>query len=86
MTTMASSYMNMGGGHWFLMALGLLVLIAVLIWLGTTLAGGRHTGGEAPSEEVSVLHLLDRRLAQGEITAEEREASRRVLAGEYAPD
>jgi uncharacterized membrane protein len=82
MTTMASSYMNMGSGPWFLMALGLLVLVAVLIGLGATLAGGRHTGGQAPPEEASALHLLDRRLALGEITAEERDNARRVLAGE----
>lgn len=81
-STLASFYMHMGTGHWFLMALGLLVLVAVLFWLGTTLAGEKHTGGEAPSEEVSALHLLDRRLAQGEITIEEREDARRVLAGE----
>jgi uncharacterized membrane protein len=82
MTTLASFYMHMGTGHWLLMALGLLVLVAVLFWLGTTLAGEKHTGGEAPSEELSALHLLDRRLAQGEITVEEREDARRVLAGE----
>jgi uncharacterized membrane protein len=82
MTTLASFYMHMGTGHWFLMALGLLVLVAVLFWLGTTLAAEKHTGGEAPSEEVSALHLLDRRLAQGEITVEERDDARRVLVGE----
>jgi uncharacterized membrane protein len=81
-STVASFYMHMGAGHWFLMALGLLVLVAVLFWFGTTLGGEKHTGGEAPSEEVSALHLLDRRLAQGEITVEERDDARRVLAGE----
>lgn len=83
MTTLASFYMHIGAGRWFLMALGLLVLVAVLFWFGTTLAGGKSTGDEAPSEEVSALHLLDDcRLAQGEIIAEGRDDARRVLAGE----
>jgi uncharacterized membrane protein len=78
-TTLASFYMHIGAGHWFLMAPGLLILVAVLFWLGTTLAGEKHSGGEAPSEEVSALHLLDRRLAQGEITVEERDRVRKAL-------
>ena len=80
--TVASFYMHMATGHWFLMALGLLVLVAVLLWLGTTMAGQKHASDGAPSEEVSAMHLLDRRMAQGEITVQEREDARRVLAGE----
>jgi uncharacterized membrane protein len=80
--TIAPVFVHMDGTHWFLMALGLLGSVAVLIWLFATRAGEKHTGGAAPSEEVSALHLLDRRLAQGEIAAEEREDARRVLASE----
>jgi uncharacterized membrane protein len=87
MTALALGYteMRMGTGDWFLMALGLLVFAAVLLWLGASLAGGRHTGGEPPSEEFSALHLLDRRLARGEITTGEHEQGRRILAGEQRP-
>ena len=80
--TLAAVYMQMGAADWFLMALGLLIFAALLLWMGVTLAEKKHTGGQAPSEEVSALHLLDRRLAQGEITAEEHDEVRRVLTGE----
>jgi uncharacterized membrane protein len=79
--TLAAVHMQMGAGDWFLMGLGLLVFAALLLWLGTTLATEKHTGGRTPSEEDSARHLLDRRLAQGEITVEEREQAHRILAG-----
>jgi uncharacterized membrane protein len=82
---LASVYMQMDAVDWFLMALGLLVFAALLLWLGASLAGKEHTGGETPSEELSALHLLDRRLARGEITAEEHEEVCRILAGERRP-
>jgi uncharacterized membrane protein len=83
--TLAYTEMRMSTGDWFLMAFGLLAFAAVLLWLGASFAGSRHTareGREAPSEESAALHLLDRRLAHGEITAEEHEQLRRVLSGE----
>jgi len=80
--TLAATNMQMDTADWFLMALGLLVFAALLLWVGSTLAGKERTGGEAPSEEDSALHLLDRRLARGEITVEQREEARRILAGE----
>lgn len=83
--TLAYTDMRMSTGDWLLMALGLLALAAVLLWLGASLAGGKRTGGERPSEESSALHLLDRRLARGEITSEEHEQVRRILAGEQPP-
>jgi uncharacterized membrane protein len=81
--TLAATNMQMNTADWFLMALGLLVFAALLLWLGTTLAGKEHTRPRAPSEEDSALHLLDRRLAAGEITVEQREETRRILAGEH---
>jgi uncharacterized membrane protein len=69
--TVASVYMRMSAADWLLMALGLLVLAALVFWLGAALAGGRRGGGEPPAEAVSALHLLDHRLAEGEITAEQ---------------
>jgi uncharacterized membrane protein len=79
--TLAATNMQMDTTDWFLMALGLLVFAALMLWLGTTLAG-KERGGGARSEEDSALHLLDRRLAHGEITVEQREETRRILAGE----
>ena len=80
--TLAATNMQMDTADWFLMALGLLVFAALLLWVDFTLAGKERTGGEAPSEEDSAMHLLDRRLARGEITVEQREEARRILAGE----
>jgi uncharacterized membrane protein len=80
--TLAATNMQMDTADWFFMALGLLVFAALLLWAGSTLAGKEHTGGATPTEEDSALHLLDRRLARGEITAEEHEEARRILAGE----
>lgn len=77
--------MQMDAVDWFLMAFGLLVFAALLLWVAATLAGDRHVRGEAPSEEATALHLLDRRLARGEITVEERDEVRRILAGEHPP-
>lgn len=83
--TLASVSMQMDATDWFLMALGLLVFAALLLWLGASLAGDRRTAGHAPSEETTALHLLDRRLARGEITAEQHDEVRRILAGEHSP-
>src|SRR5712691_5297392 len=83
--TAASVYMQMDALDWFLMALGLLVFAALLLWLGTSLAGERRTAGEVPSEETAALHLLDRRVARGEITVEEHNEVHRILASEHPP-
>jgi uncharacterized membrane protein len=80
--TLAATNMQMDTADWFFMALGLLVFAALLLWLGSTLAGKEPAGGGAPSEEDSAVQLLDRRLARGEITAEQREEARRILTGE----
>lgn len=80
--TLAATNMHMDSLDWFLMAFGLLVFAALLLWIGSTLAGSSHTGGEPPSEQDAALHLLDRRLARGEITLEQHDEARRILAGE----
>lgn len=86
--TLAYTEMRMSTGDWFLMAFGLLVFAAVLLWLGASLASSRHAARaarEAPPEESAALHLLDRRLARGEITAEEHEQVRRILTDGHQP-
>jgi uncharacterized membrane protein len=81
--TLAAVHMQMAAADWFLMALGLLVFVALLLWLGALLAGETRTAGQAPSEETATLHLLDRRLARGEVTVDEHDEVSRILAGEH---
>ena len=87
MTThaLASVHMQMDATDWFLMALGLLVFAALLLWLGASLAGDRHRRSQGSSEESSALHLLDRRSARGQITVEEHDQVRRSLTGNHPP-
>ena len=69
-----------GDGWWVVMAVGMLVfwaaVIAVGIWLVRGLSGRGRTrdpGGDTAFE------ILDRRLAEGEISTEEYEERRRTL-------
>jgi putative membrane protein len=71
---------DVGVGWWIVMMLGMVLfwgLIALaVVWLVRELASGRGgREGDAP------LKLLDRRLAEGEISVEEYEERRHVLTG-----
>lgn len=84
--TLGYTEMRMGAGDWLLMTLGLLVFAAVMLWLGASLAGNKRAGRKTPpSAEPSAQQLLDRRLAQGEITTEEHQKRRRILADDRSP-
>jgi uncharacterized membrane protein len=83
--TAASVYMRMSAADWLLMALGSLVLAALVFWLGGSLAGGRRGGGEPRTEAASALHLLGRRLAEGEISAEQHGRARSILTDDPNP-
>ena len=61
-SALAAVRMQMDAADWFLMALGLLVFAALLLWVGA--AAWRPTGGWAPSED-SALHLLDPSVGPG---------------------
>lgn len=73
---------DMGGGWWVLMAIGMVLFwgLAILaaIWLVRELTGrgGRWSRGGRQSE---ALELLDRRLAEGSISAEEYRERRTIL-------
>jgi putative membrane protein len=71
---------NWGAGGWIAMALMMVVfwglVIGGIVWLVRSLSDrgpGRH-------REPSALELLDRRLAMGELSVQEYEERRRILA------
>ena len=73
---------NMGAGGWIFMALGNIIIwsliIAFIVWLARDLRTRPHrdhiTSGATASE------ILDRRLASGEITAEQYQQLQTTLA------
>jgi uncharacterized membrane protein len=80
--TLAVTNMHMDTADWLLMALGLLVFAALLLWVGSTLAGDKRTSAGIPAEEDAARELLDRRLARGELTVEQHEEARRIITSE----
>lgn len=74
-------HMDWGAGWWIVMALGMVLfwgLVAVaVVWIVRELGRG---GARTPGRE-DPLELLDRRLAEGQISVEEYEERRRVLSG-----
>lgn len=72
-----------GAGWWILMMLGMVIfwglVILGIVWVVRELAG-RHEHGPA---SLSPLDVLDRRLAEGEISPEEYEERRRILTGQH---
>ncbi len=78
--------MDWGAGWWTVMALGMVLfwglVAAAVVWIVRELGRG---GGAHRREDP--LKLLDRRLAEGQLSVEEYEERRRVLAerGGQAP-
>lgn len=77
-------HMDLDGGWWIVMAIGMIVFWALVIlgvvWLVRELSAPRDRS-HAPAEP-NALAILDRRLAAGEITPEEYRERRAVLRGE----
>lgn len=71
---------DVGGGWWVVMVLGMLIfwglVIAAVVWLVRELSGRRP----APQSE-RPLDVLQRRLAEGDISVEEFERRRQILEG-----
>ena len=69
-----------GGGWWVVMLLGMLLfwglVIAGIVWVVRTGAGSTSANGQKGARD-----LLDERLAAGDISVEEYERRRDVLAG-----
>ena len=75
-------HMDWGGGWWIVMALGMVLfwglVILGVVWLVRTVSPGHAAGsGQAPNP----IELLDRRLAEGDISTEEYAQRRAVLEG-----
>lgn len=72
---------DMSGGWWIVMMIGMFLfwaLIAVaIVWGVRTWAGGQQLAGKQSTPK----DVLERRLAEGEISVEEYEERRRVLNG-----
>lgn len=77
-----------GDGWWVVMAIGMLIfwaaLIAGAVWLVRELSARRPRPGAEPT----AFEILDRRLAEGEISSDEYAQRRRTLreAQREAPD
>ena len=73
---------NWGAGWWILMMIGMVVfwglVILGIVWVVRELSGRHHASGPASSAPLAVL---DRRLAEGEISPEDYQERRRILTG-----
>jgi putative membrane protein len=80
--------MDWDGGWWILMVLGMLIFWAFvlvgLIWLFRERSGTNRRWRDAAGAD-DPLAILDRRLAQGEITAEDYRERRAILNGSSNP-
>lgn len=70
---------DMASGWWVLMALGWLAVVALAVWAVVSL--GRNGRRETPSAR----EVLDRRLAEGDITVEEYERLRDAMRSSPGP-
>ena len=80
-------HMNMDGGWWLVMMIGMLLFWALvlvgIVWVVRELSGSRpRQGGDQPD----ALAVLDRRLAEGAISPEDYHERRAILTGTKAED
>lgn len=76
-----SGHMDWGNGWWIVMLLFWVAVIAGVVWLMVWRArGGTRGVGASTHDQTGALDLLDRRLAEGQISVEEYEERRRVLS------
>jgi putative membrane protein len=72
---------HMGGGWWVVMMLGMVIFWAAvvvgIVWLARGFAGGRAPPGEPRRETPE--EILDRRFAQGDISADEYRERRETI-------
>ncbi len=69
---------DMGWGQAVLMVVALVALVAFLIWAVRSGTPAQRAGADAAPRE-SPAEILDRRLADGEITIEDHQARRHAL-------
>jgi putative membrane protein len=87
---LADTWMH-GGWGWGWMTLMMVVMVLFwgaiifgVFWLVRSAAGDGSSRREASASKESPVEILDRRFAEGAITAEEYRVSREVLVGESA--
>lgn len=68
---------HMGAGGWIFSVFGTLIVIALVIASILWLASSRRKGSQASSDSAGAI--LDRRLASGEITANQHDELRQTL-------
>lgn len=81
----SNGHMSWNGGWWILMALGMILfwglMILGILWVVRELRShGDHPGNGRRAEDP--LAILDRRLAEGAVSAEEYRLRKSILAGE----
>ena len=75
---------SFGWGWWVVMSIGMVAFWGVLIWgIVALLRGGGSGPRQRASESDQPLDILQRRLARGEISAEEYEELREALVGRH---
>ena len=77
---------DLDGGWWIVMMIGMLLfwalVVVAVVWAVRAWTGGQGPGGPGPARHESTpQEVLERRLAEGEISVEEYEERRRVLSG-----
>ena len=76
-------HMDLDGGWWIVMGLGMVLFWALVIlgivWLVREIGGGHGHASRAGARGPDPLEVLDRRLAEGEIDVEEYEERRRTI-------
>jgi len=70
---------DVGTGGWILMVLAMLLFWGAVVALVVWLVRGRASAADGAEEP---QRILDRRLASGEITPQEYEERRQILAGD----
>ena len=79
---------DVGAGWWIVMMAVMVLFWGAIIAAVAWLIRGVTRGGSAPGERLvdreSFLQILERRFAEGEITAEDYRARQEVLVGETA--
>lgn len=72
---------GMGSFEWVGMGVFWLILLGLVVWLVLSLLPGRSSGRRRQPTADSVVEILDRRLANGEIDTREWQAQRAALLG-----
>lgn len=76
-------YPNMGWGMWMGMSVGTLIFVALVVLLVWAAIRIGRTEQPRQQEKPSALHVLDERLARGEIDPDDYSQRRRILTEQH---